>query len=311
MTQATPTVTIDSAGGTFTGEPLPADATVAGVVAGVDDTPGSTLEGVPLTLTYYAGTDTTGTPLSGAPTDIGTYTVVASFPGSQDYTSASASDTFSISGAVSTPSVTVTDANGPFTGQPFPATVSVTVNNAPIPIAQSLNFSTYLGSSSTSRAINVTTDDFGNTFVTGWTNGTGFPTTAGAYETTGAADGSQSAFVAKFDASGNLVWSTLIDGAAGFAIAVDSSDNVYVAGRASRADFQTTTGAYQTTANASTNAFIAELNASGSKLIWATFLGGSDFGEVDGIAVDGAGQRLCLRRYYGDRFSAQKSNPSV
>ena len=291
ISPASPTVTINSAGGTFTGNPIPAEATVAGVVAGVDNTPGSTLEGVPLTLTYYAGPDATGTPLSGPPTDTGTYTVVASFPGSQDYTSASATDTFSISSASNsqqTPVISVNDPSGTFTGQPFVATVSATVNNTPIPIAQSLNFSTYLGSSTTSRAINVTTDDFGNTFVVGWTNGTGFPTTAGAYETTGAADGSRSAFVAKFDPSGNLVWSTLIDGASGFAIAVDGSDNVYVGGDASQTDFQTTAGAYQTTAS-STNAFIAKLNPSGSSLIWATYLGGNNFGEVDGIAVDNAG----------------------
>ena len=187
-----------------------------------------------------------------------------------------------------TPTLTVTDAGGTFTGQPYVATVSATVNSSPIPIAQSLNFSTYLGSTTTSRAINVTTDDFGNTFVVGWTTGTGFPTTAGAYETTGAADGSRSAFVAKFDPSGNLVWSTLIDGASGFAIAVDGSDDVYVAGEASQTAFQTTTGAYQIAANASSNAFIAKLNSSGSSVIWATFLGGNNFGEVDGIAVDNA-----------------------
>ena len=185
-----------------------------------------------------------------------------------------------------TPTLTVTDAGGTFTGRPFVATVSATVNDAPIPIAQSLNFSTYLGGNNTSRAINIATDSFGNTFVTGWTTSSNFPTTSGAYETTGAADGSRSAFVAKFDANGNLVWSTLIQGAAGFAIAVDGSDNVYVAGVASATDFQTTSGAFQTTANATSNAFVAKLNSSGSALLWSTFLGGSDFSEVDGIAVD-------------------------
>ena len=76
-----------------------------------------------------------------------------------------------------TPTLTVADPSGTFTGSPFVATVSATVSNAPIPIAQSLNFSTYLGSTSTSRAINVATDNFGNTFVTGWTTGSNFPTT--------------------------------------------------------------------------------------------------------------------------------------
>jgi hypothetical protein len=54
--------------------------------------PGSTLEGVGLILTYYLGS----TQLTGAPSAVGTYTVIASFPGSTDYTSASATATFSI-----------------------------------------------------------------------------------------------------------------------------------------------------------------------------------------------------------------------
>src|SRR5207237_540337 len=78
---ATPTVTISESGGPYTGSPCNSTATVAGV----DDDAESTLEGELPTLTYYEGTDTNGTPLTGAPTDPGTYTVVAEFAGSADY----------------------------------------------------------------------------------------------------------------------------------------------------------------------------------------------------------------------------------
>jgi len=81
-----------SDGGTYNGSPFSAIATVAGV----DSAPSSSLEGVSLTLSYYAGTSATGTPLAGPPTDPGTYTLLASFAGSQDYTSASAQTTFMI-----------------------------------------------------------------------------------------------------------------------------------------------------------------------------------------------------------------------
>ena len=48
--------------------------------------PGASLEGVTPTLTYYAGSGTSGTSLgSTPPTDAGTYTVVASFAGTADY----------------------------------------------------------------------------------------------------------------------------------------------------------------------------------------------------------------------------------
>ncbi len=53
--------------GSYTGLPFVATATVAGVVAGVDDTPSSSLEGTPVVITYYPGTDTSGPGSTTAP----------------------------------------------------------------------------------------------------------------------------------------------------------------------------------------------------------------------------------------------------
>jgi len=121
ISKATPTVTVADKSGTYTGATFTATATVAGV--GSQSTPAASLEGVTPTLTYYSGTTATGNALSGPPTAVGTYTVVASFPGSTDYTSASASTTFTISKA--TPIVTVTDKSGKHTGVAFTATATV------------------------------------------------------------------------------------------------------------------------------------------------------------------------------------------
>jgi hypothetical protein len=52
ISQATPTIQISDAGGAFNGQPFAATATVAGAVAGMDDTRGPSLEGVGLTLDY-------------------------------------------------------------------------------------------------------------------------------------------------------------------------------------------------------------------------------------------------------------------
>jgi Ca2+-binding RTX toxin-like protein len=131
LNPAMPTVAVNDAGGTFTGQPYSATATVAGVVPGVDTTPAPSLEGVTPTLAYYAGNTDTGTPLPGAPSAVGTYTVVASFAGSADYTAASASALFVIlpSGGKTTPTIAVTDAGGTYDGQPFPATATITGAN--------------------------------------------------------------------------------------------------------------------------------------------------------------------------------------
>ncbi len=138
VTAATPSVTVSDAGGVFNGGPFAATTTVAGV----DNTPGSSLEGVPLTRTYYAGLTATGTPLSGAPSDAGTYTAVASFPGSNDYATATDSTTFVISPA--TPTVTAIDADGLFNGSPSAATGSA-VGIGGAAVSGNFTFTYYVG----------------------------------------------------------------------------------------------------------------------------------------------------------------------
>ena len=102
VSQATPTVNVTDAGGTFNGSTYPATCTVTGL-SGV---PGTSLDGVTPTLAYYAGTTATGTPLSGPPSDAGTYTAQCSYAGSTSYSPASNTVTFNIS--ASTPFLTWT-----------------------------------------------------------------------------------------------------------------------------------------------------------------------------------------------------------
>jgi hypothetical protein len=116
---ATPVVSVTDAGGVYTGNPFPATVLITGVVGAA----GGSLEGVAPTLTYYAGSSATGTPLPGAPTIAGAYTVVASFAGSADYAAASAQVAFTISQA--TPTVNVSDAGGAYNGSGFAATATV------------------------------------------------------------------------------------------------------------------------------------------------------------------------------------------
>ncbi len=125
IAQVTPTVTVADSGGTYNGEAFAA----ASSVKGLSGTAGSTLENVALVVDYYSGTysnatQLTGlTPLSATPSEAGSYTVAANFPGSTDYSTASQLANFTINQA--TPTVTVADAGGTYTGQPFAATTSV------------------------------------------------------------------------------------------------------------------------------------------------------------------------------------------
>ena len=89
-----------------------------------------------------------------------------------------------------------------------------------------------------------------------------------------------------------LTYSTFLGGAGyenGNAIAADGSGNAYVIGAASSTDFPTTSGAYDTSHNGSTDVFITKLNSSGSAILYSTFLGGTDVEGGTAIAVDGSG----------------------
>ncbi len=170
-----------------------------------------------------------------------------------------------------------------------------------------LVYSTYLGGSGTTQGFALAVDSSGSAYVTGETFATNFPTTSGAFQTANIANSTgYTAFVTKLNATGTaLVYSTYLGGSgngsgtgdSGNAIAVDSSDNAYVAGSTYSANFPVTAAAYQTTnkdaANAQQSAFVTKLNATGTALVYSTFLGGSaSDGQSDvanALAVDSSG----------------------
>ncbi len=143
ITPATPTISLADAGGVYTGSAYAATASLSGV-----GSPPATLAG--LVLTYSAGS----TKLAGAPVDAGTYQVTASYAGSTDYAAASKTVGFAITPA--TPTISLADAGGVYTGSPFTATSALTGVGSP-PAALSGLVLTYYASGS-SAAIAAPTD---------------------------------------------------------------------------------------------------------------------------------------------------------
>jgi hypothetical protein len=84
--KATPTVSVNWTTWTYDGATHPASGSVTGVGGAALGTP---------SFAYYGGTGTSGTPLAGAPSSVGTYTVLASFAGNSNYTAASKTKTVS------------------------------------------------------------------------------------------------------------------------------------------------------------------------------------------------------------------------
>ncbi|HST52114.1 MAG TPA: FG-GAP-like repeat-containing protein [Pyrinomonadaceae bacterium] len=86
-----------------------------------------------------------------------------------------------------------------------------------------------------------------------------------------------------------LSYSTFIGTGRSLSVAVDSFGDAYVAGDTTATTFPTTTGALQTTHGASSDAFVTKMNATGTSLIYSTFLGGDSDEQGNGIAVDAKG----------------------
>jgi hypothetical protein len=161
------------------------------------------------------------------------------------------------------------------------------------PAGNALVYSTYLGGASNDSGNAIAVDAAGNAYVAGSTYSLNFPT-ANAYQSTNR--GQQNAFVAKYNPSGSLLYSTYLggngsDSAAG--IAIDSAGNAYVTGGTTSTNFPTA-APLQASSGGNQDAFITKLNPAGNGLIYSTYLGGSGgtAGAMEAgtaIAVDAAG----------------------
>ncbi len=155
----------------------------------------------------------------------------------------------------------------------------------------SLGYSTYLGGAGAyTKGFGIAVDSSGDAYVTGVTLSPKFPTTKGAFQTSGAFINTigLGAFVTKFNAAGSaLVYSTFLGGISPAGIAVDSAGDAYVTG--STYDAPPLKNAFQATAGGGGDAFVTKLNATGSALVYSTYLGGGDQDYATGIAVDGSG----------------------
>ncbi len=153
-----------------------------------------------------------------------------------------------------------------------------------------LIYSTFLGGSADDDGVGIALDSSGNAYVTGRTKSSNFPTTPGAFDTSYSSG--YDTFVTKLNSDGSaLIYSTFLGGYYDdyvMGIAVDGSGNAYVTGWTNSWNFPATPGALDTTLNI-IDAFVTKLNAAGSALAYSSLMGGSDWDQGSGIAVDSSG----------------------
>jgi hypothetical protein len=142
-----------------------------------------------------------------------------------------------------------------------------------------LQWNTFMGSSGNEYIYDIAMDTGGNICVGGWSGGIwGTPVNDYVANT--------DAFVAKVSSNGVRLWNTFMGGAEGDicqTIAVDTSGNIYAAGR-SYATWGWPVDAYA----ADADVFAAKLNSSGVRL-WNTFMGAAGYDSASAIEVDGSG----------------------
>jgi hypothetical protein len=179
----------------------------------------------------------------------------------------------------------------------------------PLVIDPVLSYSTYLGGSSIDYGLGIAVDPTtGDALVTGRTTSTDFPT-ANPLQPSLGGPFAGNAFVTRLSADGSaLVYSTYLGGSdffgeTGSGIAVDpTTGDALVTGFTGSTDFPTA-NPLQPTNHGGGDAFVARLTADGSALVYSTYLGGSEFDEAYGIAVDPTtGDALVTGRTYSTNF---------
>jgi hypothetical protein len=150
-----------------------------------------------------------------------------------------------------------------------------------------MTYSTLIGGAGADRADGIGLNGSGNIVITGKTTSADFPT---AQALQPALRGTSDAFVAALNPDGSaLLYSTYVGGSgddAGVGVAVDVNGNAYVTGSTTSTDFPTPNAIRFANAGG-LDAFIFELDATGSSLLYGTYLGGSSDDSPTGIAVDG------------------------
>jgi hypothetical protein len=163
------------------------------------------------------------------------------------------------------------------------------------PSGSALEWSTLLGGNVTDTAYSLTLGSGEEVVLTGRAGSANFPTTPGAFDT-GIPFGAD-AFAARIDSTGSqLLWSTFLGGRAediGLSLATLANGDVLIGGVTESVDFPTTPGAFQPSPIPGgvifQDGFITRLDATGSRLVFSTLLGGTEADSVDEVAIDASG----------------------
>jgi hypothetical protein len=151
-----------------------------------------------------------------------------------------------------------------------------------------LAYGSYVGGSGDDGGGAIAVDGTGAVYVGGYTESANFPT-ASPYQAT--AKSAQDAFVAKIGPAGGApVFATYLGGGGDEYVVDVAADatGVYLTGATYSSNYPTAS-AHQSAFGGDNDAFVTKLDPTGATLIYSTYLGGSDFDDANGLAIDASG----------------------
>ncbi len=177
--------------------------------------------------------------------------------------------------------------------------------------------STYFGGDGFESGNSISLDSNGGIYVAGETTSSSAFRAGASYQAAAAAG--SDAFVIKLNSTATAVIYSAFLGGAGAdrarAVAVDSAGQAYVAGDTTSPDFPAV-NAFQRSSGGGQDAFVAKLNASGTGLIFSTYLGGSGGATglpetASGIAVDSSGAAYIAGATSSSNFPVKNASQAV
>lgn len=158
-----------------------------------------------------------------------------------------------------------------------------------------LHYMTRFGGSRTEGADAIATDGEGNVYIGGSTLSSDFPGTKGTRP------GKPLFFVTKIDRAGQRLFTTMLGPQDDYglfgnltSIAVDADRNIVVAGVTFQTTFPTTAGAVQRTNAGRLTGIVAKISADGERVLFATYLGGSEDESYLQVRIEPLTQRIVV-----------------
>jgi len=156
-----------------------------------------------------------------------------------------------------------------------------------------------IGGSSNDVGNAITTDNFGNVYLTGTFRGSGdFDPNAGVRALT--SQGGTDIFLMKLNQNGSFAWAVSFGGTSrdeGLSLTTDKSGNVYVAGLFSgRVDFNPGPGLGAETSNRNTDAYVVKFDPNG-RFQWMNQMGGNSIDQALAISYDPNGYLYTTGRF--------------